>query len=102
MLVSQTLTVSIMSPALTLLVLTLLVPVLSLKDTEDCSGYDCLKAYVEREEPAYKWRDLGHRLEVADYEGKGGWTGYVLNFTSQTWLSPDLGEDHGSVSVFRF
>ena len=68
----------------------LLVPVLCLKDTEDCHGYDCLKAYVEREEPAYKWRDLGHRLEVPDYQDVGGWTGYVLNFTSQQWLSPDI------------
>ena len=75
----------------------LLVPVLCLKDTEDCHGYDCLKAYVEREEPAYKWRDLGHRLEVPDYQDVGGWTGYVLNFTSQTWLSSDLGEAHSLI-----
>ena len=66
--------------------------VLSLKDTQDCAGYDCLKAYVEREEPSYQWRDLGHRLEVPDYEGGGGWSGYVLNFTSQQWLSPDIGQ----------
>ena len=66
--------------------------VLGLKDTQDCAGYDCLKAYVEREEPAYQWRDLGHRLEVPDYEGAGGWLGYVLNFTSQQWLSPDIGQ----------
>ena len=66
--------------------------VLGLKDTQDCAGYECLKAYVDREESAYQWRDLGHRLEVPDYEGAGGWSGYVLNFTSQQWLSPDIGE----------
>ena len=82
------------------LLVSLLVPVLCLKDTEDCQGYECLKAYIDREEPAYKWRDLGHRLEVADYEGGGGWTGYVLNFTSQTWLSSDLGEAHSPVTTF--
>merc|ERR1711936_402335 len=79
-----------MYSSLSVLVLTLLVSVFCLKDTEDCHGYDCLKAYVEREEPAYKWRDLGHRLEVPDYQDGGGWTGYVLNFTSQQWLSPDI------------
>ena len=74
------------------LLLQLAWPVLCLKDTQDCAGYECLKAYVEREEPAYQWRDLGHRLEVPDYEGAGGWAGYVLNFTSQQWLTPDIGQ----------
>ena len=63
-----------------------------LKDTQSCMGYDCLKAYVDRDEPLYKWADLGHRLEVPDFDGHGGWTGYVLNFTSQQWLSPDIGK----------
>ena len=72
-----------------LFLLILVSPALSLKD---CHGYECLKAYVDREEPLYQWRDLGHRLEVPDYEGSGGWTGYVLNFTSQQWLSSDIGE----------
>ena len=62
-----------------------------LKDTQDCAGYDCLKNYIDRPEPLYKWTDLGHRLEVEDFEGSGGWTGYVLNFTSQQWLSEDIG-----------
>ena len=75
-----------------LFLLILVSPALSLKDTQDCHGYECLKAYVDREEPLYQWRDLGHRLEVPDYEGSGGWTGYVLNFTSQQWLSSDIGE----------
>ena len=66
---------------------------LSLKDTQSCEGYECLRVYLDRPEPAYKWADLGHRLEVEDVEGKGGWTGYVLNFTSQQWLNPDLGEE---------
>ena len=62
-----------------------------IKDTQNCAGYQCLKAYLDRPEPAYKWADLGHRLEVDDVDGKGGWTGYVLNFTSQQWLNTDLG-----------
>ena len=63
-----------------------------LKDTQDCLGYECLKAYVDRPEPLYKWTDVGHRLEVEDVDGAGGWRGYVLNFTSQQWLSEDIGE----------
>ena len=49
-----------------------------------CRGHDCLQNYVERPEPSYRWEDLGLRLEGED------WTGYVLNFTSQQWLSPHL------------
>ena len=49
-----------------------------------CRGHDCLQNYVERPEPSYRWEDLGLRLEGGD------WTGYVLNFTSQQWLSPHL------------
>ena len=50
-----------------------------------CSGYECLKAYVDKPDSSYKWTDSGVRLE----DGRG-WTGYLLNFTSQTWLSPEL------------
>ena len=63
-----------------------------LKDTQTCSGYDCLKTYVDRPEPLYKWADIGHRLQVEDdINGEGGWKGYVLNFTSQEWLSKEIG-----------
>ena len=60
-----------------------------LKDTQDCTGYECLKAYVDRPDPAYTWEDTGHRVVVEDYQGRGGWTGYFLNFTSQQWLTPE-------------
>ena len=75
--------------ALQLLLLILLPLARGLNDTQSCMGFDCLKAYVDRDEPLHKWADLGHRLEVDDFDGRGGWTGYVLNFTSQQWLSPD-------------
>ena len=52
---------------------------------QSCSGYDCLKKYVDRPDSSYKWTDSGARLEDGS-----GWTGYLLNFTSQTWLSPEL------------
>ena len=64
----------------------------ALKDTQDCAGYDCLKNYIDRPEPLYQWTDLGHRIEVPDLNGEGGWTGYVLNMTSQQWMTPELGE----------
>ena len=30
--------------------------------SQSCSGYDCLKNYIDRPEPAYKWTDTGARL----------------------------------------
>ena len=39
---------------------------------------------MARPDPSYSWEDLGLRLEGDN------WTGYILNFTSQQWLSPDL------------
>ena len=52
-------------------------------------GWDCLHEYVHREDNSLEWRLLDTRLEVEDYEGRGGWTAYYLNMTSQTWLSPE-------------
>ena len=57
--------------------------------SQSCSGYDCLKNYIDRPEPAYKWTDTGARLRGEGGDGVG-WTGYLLNFTSQTWLHPEL------------
>ena len=28
-------------------------------------------------------------MDVEDYEGRGGWTAYYLNMTSQTWLTAE-------------
>merc|ERR1712179_96184 len=56
---------------------------------QSCHGYECLKEYVERPDPAYSWEDTGHRMVVGDYLGRGGWTGYFLNMTSQQWLTPE-------------
>ena len=56
---------------------------------QECHGYECLKEYVERPDPAYRWEDTGHRLVVGDYLGRGGWTGYYLNLTSQQWLTEE-------------
>jgi len=54
-----------------------------------CKGYDCLEKYVQHPDPAYKWEDTGHRITgKAGLLAKTNWTGYVLNFTSQTWLTP--------------
>ena len=58
--------------------------------SEPCAGYDCLQEYVLKEDGAYGWFDTGHRLRVDATEGRGGWTGYFLNFTSQQWLTSDL------------
>ena len=50
-----------------------------------------LQEYVDLEDDAYSWTDTGHRLRVDPAaSGRGGWTGYFLNFTSQQWLTPQL------------
>merc|ERR1712130_1066230 len=64
---------------------------LSTTYAQTCAGYDCLKEYVDLEDGAYSWTDTGHRLRVEPAaSGRGGWTGYFLNFTSQQWLNSQL------------
>lgn len=56
---------------------------------EPCEGYDCLKNYVEKEDSNYMWSDTGIRLHGMDPLNFDKWTGYVLNFTSQQWLTSE-------------
>ena len=58
-----------------------------------CRGYDCMKNYIDKPEPAYKWSDTGVRLREEE------WTGYLLNFTSQTWLTPELVTREGATKL---
>ena len=48
-----------------------------------------LDDYVAKEDSTYKWHDTGKRLHSAVPTAKGliRYTGYVLNMTSQTWLT---------------
>ena len=55
--------------------------------TSFCAGYDCLKEYVDKPDPNYRWIDTGDRINGVDPLHLVGWTGYVLNFTSQEWLT---------------
>ena len=61
-----------------------------LKYSQQCHGWDCLHNYAFKEDNALKWELLDERLEVEDFDGRGGWTGYYINVTSQAWLSPEL------------
>merc|ERR1711990_874460 len=54
-----------------------------------CKGYDCFKEYVDKKDSVYEWSDTGHRLHGLDPLHLKSWTGYVLNFTSQQWLTPE-------------
>eukprot|EP01013_Petalomonas_cantuscygni_P008288 TRINITY_DN21004_c0_g1_i1.p1 TRINITY_DN21004_c0_g1~~TRINITY_DN21004_c0_g1_i1.p1 ORF type:complete len:562 (-),score=146.05 TRINITY_DN21004_c0_g1_i1:753-2339(-) len=48
------------------------------------AGWDTpLDKFVNAPDPAYSWHDTGHRINL------GLATGYVLNMTSQTWVTPD-------------
>ena len=44
--------------------------------------------YVHRNDGAYAWRDTGKTLQGGTKGAKGSWTGYLLNVTSQAWLTP--------------
>jgi PhoPQ-activated pathogenicity-related protein len=56
---------------------------------DGCEGYDCLDKYVNHPDPAYEWHDTGVRIHgKKGILAKSDWTGYVLNYTSQTWLTP--------------
>jgi len=52
----------------------------------NCSGYDCLKEYVVAPDAVFEWHITPHVLEG------DGWTGNVLEMTSQRWL-PDVAPD---------
>ena len=56
---------------------------------EGCAGFECLRAYVAAPDPHYTWRDTGLRLSGTGLESKHKWTAYILNMTSQHWLSPE-------------
>ena len=60
------------------------------KYSQNCHGWDCLHNYAFKEDNAFKWELLDRRLVVEDHEGRGGWTGYYINMTSQAWLTPEL------------
>ena len=55
----------------------------ALKPSQECQGYDCLRDYVFKEDDALEWTLLDHRLDVEDYEGRGGWSAHYINMTSQ-------------------
>ena len=57
--------------------------------TSFCAGYDCLKEYIDKPDENYAWTDTGIRLQGLDPLHLRRWDGYVLNFTSQQWLTPE-------------
>ena len=44
--------------------------------------------YVHKDDGAFAWRDTGKTLHGGPPGGNGSWTGYLLNVTSQAWLTP--------------
>ena len=57
-----------------------------------CQGYDCLLQYVQKDDGMFSWTDTGLRLNGTNDallpKNRVSWTGYVLNVTSQAWLTP--------------
>ena len=48
-----------------------------------------MKEYVDKQDDNYAWSDTGIRMHGLDPLHLVKWTGYVLNFTSQQWLTSD-------------
>merc|ERR1712179_732410 len=63
--------------------------ILGSEGLEPCKGYYCLKQYVDKPDSHYAWTDTGIRIDGFDPLHIKKWTGYVLNFTSQQWLTPE-------------
>ena len=57
-----------------------------------CSGFECLKQYVDKDDGIFSWTDTGIRLNGTNGAllpaNRKTWVGYVLNVTSQKWLTP--------------
>lgn len=51
--------------------------------TASCEGFECLERYVRKDDGMFEWTDTGERMSGL------GWKGYVLNVTSQKWLTPE-------------
>jgi len=49
-----------------------------------CSGFGCIRGYVDLPDAAYSWKDTGTKLEGTTQNVS--WTGTVLELTSQRWL----------------
>ena len=48
-----------------------------------------LDDYVWAEDSHYSWVDTGEIIEGSSVDGSHHWKGYILNMTSQQWLTPE-------------
>jgi len=48
-----------------------------------------LDDYVWTPDEHYSWTDLGETISGRSVDGTKGWTGHILNVTSQQWLTPE-------------
>lgn len=48
-----------------------------------------LDDYIWKEDPNYKWEDLGVTIKGHNVGNTVSYTGYMLNVTSQQWLTPE-------------
>jgi len=55
-----------------------------------CEGLDCVKQYIALPDAAFTWHDTHRRLHGRDEETGVHWTGYVLNMTSQRWITENV------------
>jgi len=54
---------------------------------EGCKGFECLQQFVRLPDESYSWHDTKERVSGVDSDSGVAWTGYILNMTSQTWMT---------------
>jgi len=67
-------------------ILTLLLLSISLFSSASSTSLD---DYVWMPDPHFRWFDTGARIEGASLDNTTRWVGYILNVTSQQWLTPE-------------
>ena len=69
-----------------LLVLVLILNIFNKLTVVDATALD---DYVWTDDDHYKYEDMGITISGKSLDGKHSWTGYMLNMTSQQWLTPE-------------
>lgn len=69
-----------------LLIFVLILNVFNKLNVVDATALD---DYVWAEDDHYKYEDMGVTISGKSLDGKHSWTGYMLNMTSQQWLTPE-------------
>jgi PhoPQ-activated pathogenicity-related protein len=52
-----------------------------------CEGAECVEKYIKLPDASYSWYNTGYTINGVDEATSATWIGYILNMTSQTWIT---------------